>query len=109
MFASSSYIQDLSSCLYLIQRSDNTTQIWTMSHPSISTDAEKGDEIGMLENGNGIENAQLKKENEAAVEELDEYPKGFRLAMVILALVLSVFLVALDLVCVPNPSKRCAG
>jgi hypothetical protein len=27
-----------------------------------------------------------------------EYPKGFRLAMVILALVLAVFLVALDLV-----------
>jgi hypothetical protein len=80
-----------------------------MSDPSVSIDAEKRDEMDMSENGNGIGDAQLEKENEVAVEELNEYPKGFHLVMLILALVLSVFLVALDMVCVPNPSRRCPG
>jgi hypothetical protein len=38
------------------------------------------------------------KEQVETTEDVGEYPKGFRLAMVILALVLAVFLVALDLV-----------
>ena len=38
------------------------------------------------------------KEQVDTLDEVGEYPKGFRLAMVVLALVLAVFLVALDLV-----------
>ena len=38
------------------------------------------------------------KEQVETSDNVGEYPKGFRLAMVVLALVLAVFLVALDLV-----------
>jgi hypothetical protein len=38
------------------------------------------------------------KEQVDTTDDVGEYPKGFRLAMVVLALVLAVFLVALDLV-----------
>jgi hypothetical protein len=65
---------------------------------------------GTTENVNGTALADVGEEPEGkgdveqGKERLDttdgvgEYPKGFRLAMVVLALVLAVFLVALDLV-----------
>ena len=41
---------------------------------------------------------QQAEEQVDTTDDVGEYPKGFRLAMVVLALVLAVFLVALDLV-----------
>ena len=40
---------------------------------------------------------------EAAAQGVDEYPKGATLVFVVLALVLSVFLSSLDIVCEPRP------
>jgi hypothetical protein len=68
-----------------------------MSHTSIST-AEKVEDIALGDNTNAEENGEAEKgPTTTPTEHVGEYPKGFRLAMVILALVLSVFLVALDL------------
>jgi MFS transporter, DHA2 family, glioxin efflux transporter len=49
------------------------------------------------------------KEQVNTTDDVGEYPSGFRLAMVILALVLAVFLVALDLVSrqIQNPNVLC--
>jgi hypothetical protein len=69
-----------------------------MSHTSITTTPEKQEGIDLCENGDGTWNSKAEKGQEVSNEEIGEHPKGFRLAMVIFALVLSVFLVALDLV-----------
>jgi hypothetical protein len=69
-----------------------------MSHTSITTAPEKREEIDLCENGDVTWKSKPEKGQEVSNEEIGEHPKGFRLAMVIFALVLSVFLVALDLV-----------
>ena len=79
-----------------------------MSHTSISSTTEKaeglesadtGKEKEDIEAGTGNEKGDIEAEKDQAIsaEDVGEHPKGFRLAMVILALVLSVFLVALDM------------
>ena len=68
-----------------------------MSHTSISSTAEKVEAVDMADNG--IEKGNVEREGQAtSTKDAAEHPKGFRLAMVILALVLSVFLVALDMI-----------
>ena len=53
-------------------------------------------EVGEELQGKG--DVEKGKEPVATTEDVGEYPKGFRLAMVVLALVLAVFIVALDVV-----------
>lgn len=69
-----------------------------MSHTSISSGTEKkeGVELGVEVGAAG--DTEVGKIPIEAIANNEEHPKGFKLAMVILALVLSVFLVALDLV-----------
>jgi MFS transporter, DHA2 family, glioxin efflux transporter len=70
----------------------------SMSHTSVGTTPEMREGIDLREKGDGIENSEPEKGQKVSNEEIGEHPKGFRLAMVVLALVLSVFLVALDMV-----------
>jgi hypothetical protein len=77
-----------------------------MSHTSISTAPEKREGIDLCENREGTRNSEPEKGQEVSDEEIGEHPKGFKLAMVILALVLSVFLVALDLVFLNPPQAN---
>ena len=73
-----------------------------MSTTSTSTVTEKVDGRGLADVGEETGDSTDKEHGEEQVnttEIVGEYPTGFRLAMVILALVLAVFLVALDLVC----------
>ena len=68
-----------------------------MSHTSISSGTKKeGVELGVEVDAAG--DTEVGKIPIEAIANNEENPKGFKLAMVILALVLSVFLVALDLV-----------
>ena len=73
-----------------------------MSTTSTGSTTEKGNRTAPADFG---EEPEGKGDTEPGKEDVDmtadnvgEYPKGFRLAMVILALILAVFLVALDLV-----------
>jgi hypothetical protein len=68
-----------------------------MSHTSISSTTEKPEGLESADNGNEKGDIEAEKDQTTPPEDVTEYPKGFRLAMVILALVLSVFLVALDM------------
>jgi hypothetical protein len=73
-----------------------------MSSTSTSNTTEKINGTALADVGKELEGKRDVEQGKAQVETIDgvgEYPKGFRLAMVILALVLSVFLVALDMVC----------
>ena len=72
-----------------------------MSTTSTSTTTEKVDGTALpdvIEEPEGKGDVEQGEEQVATTDDVGEYPKGFRLAMVILALVLAVFLVALDLV-----------
>jgi MFS transporter, DHA2 family, glioxin efflux transporter len=68
-----------------------------MSHTSISSTTEKVADIELANDVNGTGDIEDEKEHTTSIEDAGEHPKGFRLAMVILALVLSVFLVSLDM------------
>jgi len=82
----------------------------SMSHTSVSTAPEKREGIDLFENGESTGYSEPEKGQEVSDEEIGEHPKGFRLAMVILALVLSVFLVALDMVYFESiPYKQSPG
>lgn len=68
----------------------------TTSTSSATEKVNRAENVGEESEGKGgVENGQ---EQVATADDIGEYPEGFRLAMVILALVLAVFLVALDLV-----------
>jgi hypothetical protein len=67
-----------------------------MSTSSTSSTTEKVNETTRADIGKG--DVEQGKEQVNATDDVGDYPKGFRLAMVILALVLAVFLVALDMV-----------
>ena len=72
-----------------------------MSTTSTSSTTEKVNGTALADVGEEPEGQGEVEQGKEQVETSDnvgEYPKGFRLAMVILALVLAVFLVALDLV-----------
>ncbi len=80
---------------------DSTTRFAIMSTLSTSSTTEKVNgtalaDVGEEPEGNG--EVEQGKEQVDTTDDVVEYPKGFRLAMVVLALVLAVFLVALDLV-----------
>jgi hypothetical protein len=68
-----------------------------MSHTSISSTTEKVTDPELADNGNDTGDIEAEKEQTTSIENTGDHPKSFRLAMVILALVLSVFLVALDM------------
>lgn len=68
-----------------------------MSHTSISSTTEKVTDLELADNGNDTGDIEAEKEQTTSTENTGDHPKGFRLAMVVLALVLSVFLVALDM------------
>jgi hypothetical protein len=72
-----------------------------MSTASTSSTTEKVSGTALADVGEepeGQGEVEQGKEQIETSDDVGEYPKGFRLAMVILALVLAVFLVALDLV-----------
>jgi hypothetical protein len=72
-----------------------------MSTTSISSATEKVNGTATSDVGERREirgDVEQVKEPIDTTDDVGEYPKGFKLAMVILALVLAVFLVALDLV-----------
>jgi hypothetical protein len=72
-----------------------------MSTTSIGSTTEKVNRIALADVGEGRKSkgdVEQGKEQVDTTDDVGEYPKGFRLAMVVLALVLAVFLVALDLV-----------
>jgi MFS transporter, DHA2 family, glioxin efflux transporter len=72
-----------------------------MSTTSISSTTEKVNGVALADVGEGRGSkgdVEQGKEQVDTTDDVGEYPKGFRLAMVVLALVLAVFLVALDLV-----------
>lgn len=73
-----------------------------MSTTSISSTIEKINGTALADVGEEPETkGTVERTNEQVDKTTDvmgEYPKGFRLAMVVLALVLAVFLIALDLV-----------
>jgi hypothetical protein len=72
-----------------------------MSTTSIGSTTEKVNGTALTDVGEGRESkgdVEQGKEQVDTTDDVGEYPKGFRLAMVVLALVLAVFLVALDLV-----------
>lgn len=69
-----------------------------MSQTSVSSATEKRGEGELGEKVVVMSDTEPGKDQGDAITNGEEHPKGFRLAMVILALVLSVFLVALDLV-----------
>jgi hypothetical protein len=72
-----------------------------MSTASTSSTTEKVSGTALADVGEepeGQGEVEQGKEQVETSDDVGEYPKGFRLAMVILALVLAVFLVALDLV-----------
>jgi hypothetical protein len=70
-----------------------------MSTTSISSTTEKVSGTGLADVGEEPEGKGEQREVHVdTTEDVGEYPTGFRLAMVILALVLAVFLVALDMV-----------
>lgn len=72
-----------------------------MSTISTSNTTEKVNGTALADVGEELEgkgDVQQGKEQVDTTDGVGEYPKGFRLAMVVLALVLAVFLVALDLV-----------
>ena len=72
-----------------------------MSTTSTSSTTEKVNGTALVDVGEESEGKGDVEEGQEQVNSTDnvgEYPKGFRLAMVVLALVLAVFLVALDLV-----------
>jgi hypothetical protein len=73
-----------------------------MSHTSVSSTVEKGEGVELGDAGHD-KNSAIENGQTTPTEDTGEHPKGFRLAMVILALVLSVFLVALDMV---NPLQQ---
>ena len=64
----------------------------TTEKVNITAPADVGEEPG------GKGDVEQGKEQVDTADDVGEYPKGFRLAMVVLALVLAVFLVSLDLV-----------
>jgi MFS transporter, DHA2 family, glioxin efflux transporter len=68
-----------------------------MSHTSVSSGTEKAEDIQPAGNGNHTGDIEAEKGEDVPPENPGDHPKGFPLAMIILALVLSVFLVALDL------------
>jgi hypothetical protein len=68
---------------------------------STSSTTDKVSETTLADGGaepEGKGDVEQKEKQVDTPDEVGEYPKGFRLAMVVLALVLAVFLVALDLV-----------
>lgn len=67
-----------------------------MSHTSISSTTEKVEDVELTDKP-GEADIEMEKRQATSTEDATDHPKGFRLAMVILALVLSVFLVALDM------------
>jgi MFS transporter, DHA2 family, glioxin efflux transporter len=72
-----------------------------MSTTSTSSTTEKVNGTALADVGEepeGKGDVEQGKERLDTTDGVGEYPKGFRLAMVVLALVLAVFLVALDLV-----------
>jgi hypothetical protein len=70
-----------------------------MSTTTISSTTEKVSGTATADVGEEPESKEEPGEAQVeTTEDVGEYPTGFRLAMVILALVLAVFLVALDLV-----------
>jgi len=80
---------------------DSITRFAIMSTASTSSTTEKVNGMALTDVGEEPEGQGEVEQGKEQVETSDnvgEYPKGFRLAMVILALVLAVFLVALDLV-----------
>jgi MFS transporter, DHA2 family, glioxin efflux transporter len=71
-----------------------------MSTTSIGSTTEKVNGTALADVGEGRKSKGDVEQGKEQVDTTDvgEYPKGFRLAMVVLALVLAVFLVSLDLV-----------
>jgi hypothetical protein len=69
-----------------------------MSTTSTSSTTEKVNGTALADVGEEPEGKGDVEQGKEQVDTVGEYPKGFRLAMVVLALVLAVFLVALDLV-----------
>ncbi|KAK9349698.1 hypothetical protein V1523DRAFT_422115 [Lipomyces doorenjongii] len=80
---------------------DSITRFAIMSATSTSSATEKVNGTALadvVEEPEGKGDAEQAKEPVDTADDVGVYPNGFRLAMVVLALVLAVFLVALDLV-----------
>jgi hypothetical protein len=73
--------------------SDANTAIYKTDNEAENTDAEKTDVE--TDNNSGNAAAVLPEDSLSA----DDYPKGLQFFFILLALILSIFMVALDLVC----------
>lgn len=77
------------------------------AHKRLETPASEADTmVEKNENGNGAEHGTggvIAEEDQIG---LDEYPKGVQFVFILLALILSIFMVALDLVCLAPLFQR---
>lgn len=77
-----------------------------MSHTSVSSDIEKVEGVTTPENDDHKARMEAEKGEAVLDEAASDLPKGFALAMIVLAMVLAVFIVSLDLASITSSTSK---